>query len=49
MPIFLLELFSILLIAYGLFLIAIPLGLIFVGLSVLLFTAAYERGRGKAK
>jgi uncharacterized membrane protein len=45
MPIFLLEVFSILLIAYGLFLIAIPLGLIFVGLSVLLFTVAYERGR----
>jgi uncharacterized membrane protein len=45
MIIFLLEVFSILLIAYGLFLIAIPLGLIFVGLSVLLFTAAYERGR----
>jgi uncharacterized membrane protein len=45
MPIFLLELLSVLLIASGLFLIAIPLGLIFVGLSVLLFTAAYERGR----
>ena len=49
MPIFLLEVFSILLIAYGLFLLSIPLGLIFIGLSVLLFTAAYERGRGKAK
>lgn len=45
MPIFLLEVVSIVLIAYGLFLIAIPLGLIFVGLSILLFTAAYERGR----
>jgi hypothetical protein len=49
MPIILLEVLSILLIASGLFLLSIPLGLIFIGLSVLLFTAAYERGRGKAK
>lgn len=48
MFIFLLELLAIILIASGLFLIAIPLGLIFVGLSILLFAAAFERGRRKA-
>jgi len=40
-----LEMLSIFLIALGVFYIAVPLGLIFVGLSMLAFTLAWERSK----
>ena len=43
--IFVLEMVSIFLIALGVFYIAVPLGLIFVGLSMLAFTLAWERSK----
>lgn len=44
-----LELLAALLIAGGIFLMSVPFGLIAVGLFLLLFAFALERGRGKAK
>ena len=44
-----LELLAALLIAAGIFLLSVPFGLIAVGLFLLLFAFAWERGRGKAK
>lgn len=43
------ELLGTLLVVTGLFLISIPTGLISVGLAILLFTFAIERGQRKAK
>jgi hypothetical protein len=43
------ELIGTLAIVAGLFLISIPTGLISIGLSILLFTFAIERGQRKAK
>ena len=40
-----LEMVAVFLIALGVFCIAIPLGLIFVGLSMLAFTLAWERSK----
>lgn len=45
MIIFLLEILAITMIAVGVFYIAVPLGLIFVGLSLLAFTLAWERSK----
>lgn len=45
MMILVLEMLSIFLIALGVFYIAVPLGLIFVGLSMLAFTLAWERSK----
>jgi uncharacterized membrane protein len=45
MIIFLLEVLAIAMIAVGVFYIAVPLGLIFVGLSLLAFTLAWERSK----
>jgi hypothetical protein len=47
--IFLLELLATLLIAAGIFMMSIPLGMISVGLFLLLFAFAFERGRAKGK
>lgn len=47
--IFLLELIAALLIAGGIFLLSVPLGMITVGLFILLFALAWERARQKAK
>jgi hypothetical protein len=47
MTIFLLELLAVLLIGYGLFLVWLPISLIFVGFTVLLFAFALERGQRK--
>lgn len=44
-----LELLAALLIAAGIFLLSVPFGLICVGLLVLLFAFALERGRRKAE
>jgi hypothetical protein len=44
-----LELLAALLIAAGVFLLSVPVGLIAVGSFLLLFAFAWERGRGKAK
>ncbi len=41
----LLEMFAVFLIALGVFYIALPLGLIFVGVSLLAFTLAWERSK----
>ena len=49
MIILFLELLGAALIGYGIFLIAIPIGLIFVGTSVLLFSLTWERGSRKVK
>jgi len=49
MIILLLELVAILLIAVGVFYIALPLGLIFMGVSLLAFTLAFERSKKAAK
>ena len=40
-----LELIAVLLIALGVFYIALPLGLIFTGVSLLAFTLAFERSK----
>lgn len=45
MIILLLEVLAIAMIAVGVFYIAIPLGLIFLGLSMLAFTLAWERSK----
>jgi len=45
MMILLMELLAIAMIAVGVFCIAIPLGLIFTGLSMLAFTLAWERSK----
>jgi len=45
MIVVLLELLAIVLIAVGVFYIAIPLGLIFTGISLLAFTLAWERSK----
>lgn len=45
MMILILEVVAVLLIALGVFYIAIPLGLIFVGVSLLAFTLAWERSK----
>lgn len=45
MIILLLEILAIAMIAVGVFYIAVPLGLIFVGLSLLAFTLAWERSK----
>ena len=45
MMILILEMVSVFLIALGIFYIAVPLGLIFVGLSMLAFTLAWERSK----
>lgn len=47
--IFLLELIAALLIAGGIFLLSVPLGMITVGLFILLFALAWERARRKAE
>jgi hypothetical protein len=47
--IILLELLGVLLIAGGVFILSVPFGLIFVGLSVLTFTFAFERSKKAAK
>ena len=43
--ILILEMVAVFLIALGIFYIAVPLGLIFVGLSMLAFTLAWERSK----
>ena len=43
------ELLGVLLIACGIFILSVPFGLIFVGLSVLTFTFAFERSKKAAK
>ena len=43
--ILILEMVSVFLIALDIFYIAVPLGLIFVGLSMLAFTLAWERSK----
>ena len=45
MMILILEMVAIFLIALGVFYIAVPLGLIFVGISLLAFTLAWERSK----
>jgi uncharacterized membrane protein len=45
MIVVLLEIFAIVLIAAGVFYIALPLGLIFMGVSLLAFTLAWERSK----
>jgi uncharacterized membrane protein len=45
MMIVILEMVAVFLIALGVFHIAVPLGLIFVGLSMLAFTLAWERSK----
>jgi len=45
MIVVLFELLAIVLIAVGVFYIAIPLGLIFTGISLLAFTLAWERSK----
>jgi uncharacterized membrane protein len=45
MMILILEMVAVFLIALGVFYIAVPLGLIFVGLSMLAFTLAWERSK----
>lgn len=45
MIILLLEVLAVVMIAVGVFYIAIPLGLIFTGLSLLAFTLAWERSK----
>ena len=45
MLILILEMIAVFLIALGVFYIAIPVGLIFVGLSMLAFTLAWERSK----
>jgi hypothetical protein len=47
--IFLLELLATLLIAAGIFMVSVPLGMISVGLLLLLFAFAFERGRTKGR
>jgi uncharacterized membrane protein len=49
MIVLLLELVAILLIAVGVFYIAVPLGLIFTGASLLAFTLAWERSKKAAR
>ena len=43
--ILILEMIAVFLIALGVFYIAVPLGLIFVGISLLAFTLAWERSK----
>ena len=43
--ILILEIVAVMLIAVGVFYIALPLGLIFTGLSMLAFTLAWERSK----
>ena len=45
MLILILEMIAVFLIALGVFYIAVPVGLIFVGLSMLAFTLAWERSK----
>ena len=45
MIVLLLEMFAVFLIALGIFYIAVPVGLIFVGVSLLAFTLAWERSK----
>ena len=45
MLILILEMIAVFLIALGVFYIAIPIGLIFVGASLLAFTLAWERSK----
>ena len=45
MIILILEMIAVLMIALGVFYIALPLGLIFVGVSLLAFTLAWERSK----
>jgi len=45
----LLELLGVLLVAVGIFILSVPFGLIFVGLSVLTFTFAFERSKKVAR
>ena len=47
--IIILEMVAVFLIALGIFYIAVPLGLIFVGLSMLAFTLAWERSKKVAR
>ena len=49
MMIVVLEMVAVFLIALGVFYIAVPLGLIFVGLSMLAFTLAWERSKKVAR
>jgi uncharacterized membrane protein len=49
MMIIILEMVAVFLIALGVFYIAVPLGLIFVGLSMLAFTLAWERSKKVAR
>jgi hypothetical protein len=44
-----LELLAALLIATGIFMMSVPLGMISVGLFLLLFAFAFERGRAKGR
>ena len=43
--ILILEIVAVMLIAVGVFYISLPLGLIFIGLSMLAFTLAWERSK----
>ena len=45
MIVLLLEMLSVFLIALGIFYIAVPVGLTFVGVSLLAFTLAWERSK----
>ena len=45
MIIVLLEIVAVFMIAFGIFYIAVPLGLIFLGASLLAFTLAWERSK----
>ncbi len=45
MMILILEMIAVLMIALGIFYIALPLGLIFLGASLLAFTLAWERSK----
>ena len=45
MMILILEMIAVLMIVVGIFYIAIPLGLIFLGVSLLAFTLAWERSK----
>jgi len=47
--ILLLEVLGTLLVALGVFILSIPFGLIFTGLSLLTFTFAYERSKKATK
>ena len=49
MVVLLLEIVAIVLVAVGVFYIAVPLGLIFTGISLLAFTLAFERSKKETR